>query len=156
MIGWRKTCAPISLACAVMACVTQGRAQADNWAGLERWIGQYPTGNAAGRAGLAGTEPVQSIIKAITTPTERARLASYGEASPVETIAGDIVANYCKPHDCGQKSAVLVIDPRQKLVWLGFYSVSGTAYVTNWVGNADPAMVPSAVQKSLAARHSPF
>jgi len=131
-------------------------AQDDAWTALAHWIGKYPTGNKSAPANLSDAEPVKSTLRVILSPAERATLAAYPESTPIEQVGSAFVAHYCKPHDCGNESADIIIDIKTRQMWVGFYKASGPNYRTTWTGNADPALLAPAVLKTLAARHNPF
>ncbi len=128
-----------------------------NWQALRSLVGSYPSlSPQPGKPPLMDTEPVRHALAALLTPAQRAKLKTYAVSPPVTAIGKDLIAQFCLPHDCGSKSAFMVIDPDAQNIWIAFYSSDGKIFQTNWTGTADPANVPAAVLAAMGRVHRPF
>ncbi|WP_234730865.1 hypothetical protein [Acidocella facilis] len=121
-----------------------------DWSGLAQFAGTYPA------AGLMKSGIMREELAVLLSPAQRAQLAAMAVSPPVSKIGGDLMAQFCVPHDCGSESAVLVIDPVAAKLWVGFYETDGKRVQMEWIGTDDPAALPPDIQASLAKIHSPF
>ncbi len=135
---------------AIVLLTGQACAEPTDWTNLKKFVGTYPT------IDLKKSPIVRHEINELLTPNQRARLAKMTVSPQVTIIAGDLLAQFCTPHDCGSQSAVLIIDPSLKKLWFGVYANNGKKVEMDWTGTNDPADIPVEMQRQFAKIHSPF
>ncbi len=127
------------------------------WDSLLAFVGTYPSASPqSGKLALMQTGLVRMALAKLLTPSELAILASYTVSPPVAPIGMDLLVQFCMPHDCGNKSAVIVIDPTAQIIWIAFYTTDERKFRTDWIGTADPANLPAPILAAISKIHSPF
>jgi hypothetical protein len=137
-------------AAAIIMLAGQASADPAGWAALNKFAGTYPAN------GLMKSALVREEISGLLTQNQIGLLQGMSVSPPVSMVGRDLLAQFCMPHDCGSRSAVLVIDPVGQKIWVGFYDDSGKKFQMDWLGTEDPANIPPDIQRQLAKIHDPF
>lgn len=126
------------------------------WGDLSDWAGRYPTDRVAKPPRqLLQVPPIRTELHKLLPAAEIARLRSYAVEDPIEVRDGFLIAMQCMPHDCGDNNAMIVIDTRQRRMWVGFFSRATTVVSTQWFGSTDYTALPAFILKGFAAQHEP-
>lgn len=119
------------------------------WHALSNFIGAYPPA-------LLKTNLLRRELAEILTPEQTQLLKTNTVSPPITEIAKDLIAEFCRPHDCASESAFMVIDPDTQNIWLAFYKTNGKIFRTTWTATTDPATIPPSVLAAMSKVHSPF
>jgi hypothetical protein len=126
------------------------------WGDLSNWVGKYPTDQDAKPVRhLLQMPAVRAELSRILGPADLKLIASYAVESPIEMIDGLLIDAQCMPHNCGDQSVMLVIDPKQPRIWVGFFSRAPSLVSTRWYGPTDHHELPPAVLRQFESRHGP-
>jgi ubiquinone biosynthesis protein COQ9 len=126
---------------------------ADDWQGLNSWLGKYPSEKQRGAA-LLDQASVKATLKAILPKAEQAILARLDVEAPVKDVAGYLLIEKCLPHNCPGEFAMIVIDVSKQKLWAGFFTREEKRVATRWYGNADDyATLPEAIKTRFLAKH---
>jgi hypothetical protein len=126
------------------------------WGDLTDWTGKYETDQDAKPVRhLLQLPAVHAELARLLSPQDLARIASYAVESPIEMVDGLLVDAQCMPHDCGDQSVMLAIDPKQPRIWVGFFSRAPTMVSTRWYGPTDHHELPPKVLQQFRSRHTP-
>ena len=84
-----------------------------------------------------------------------ASLGALEVETPITAQNGFLIIRQCRPHDCGEKNAMVVIDQGEDRMWVGFFSRSPTLVSTRWFGSTDHRTLPDTVLREFDAQHEP-
>lgn len=133
-----------------------GHAADAPWGGapLAEWAGRYPTEADGKVLRLKLEQPRVKAALDVSLPREERRLlASYSNERKIERKEHYLVLHFCKPHDCGDNYAEVVIDLEAERVWAGFFNRARPRVSTRWYGNAeDYSVLPAELREAFAPR----
>jgi hypothetical protein len=95
-------------------------------------------------------------MKGLISPNDtKMLLSTYDLSTPIERVSDRyIVFEKCKPHDCPDNSAMIVIDTQDAHVWIGFFSRKEKSVSTRWYGSADDyLMLPENILEKFRKMH---
>lgn len=127
----------------------------DGWGVAASWLGKPPSASIAkGAPSLLAQPPIKNALKTILPKAEAASLAKFSVEIPVRQIDEFLVVNKCRPHNCPADMATVVIDVKNKRLWVGFFSREEARVATRWYGMSDDySVLPESVKADFASRH---
>lgn len=131
--------------------------EAGDWQQLDGWLGKYPV-DAEGKRiiRLIDQAPLRQMLGTLLPSSDRRRLATVlMVTSPVERLDGMLLAHQCRPHDCPNEHAMLVIDTTKREVWVGFFMRRGKVVSTRWYGTSAVEQLPRSVLEKFRRGHYP-
>ena len=133
-----------------------GTTSAAPWGDLSSWVGAYPTDQSTSPPRrLLSMPAIQLQLRKVLQPADLSRLSSYRVEQPVQRVDGFLVVMQCMPHDCGDHSAMVVIDLDQARIWVAFFSRKPGAVSTQWFGSTEHPTLPESVRKLFESSHQP-
>ena len=134
---------------------TSTLAAPDDWAFSRHWIGKYPSATMDGFHGALLEQPtLKRALGQLVPKPELERLSALKVESLVHEMAGYVVVNLCRPHDCPDDLAMVVIDPLQRRLWAGFFTREGHRSSTRWyTSDDDYTKLPRPVLEEFRDRH---
>ncbi len=75
--------------------------------------------------------------------------------APIEQIGPFMVIKQCMPHDCGNRHATIVLDTRERRLWVGLFTRTPTVTSSRWFGTSDVHDLPPDVIQGFEAQHEP-
>ncbi len=126
------------------------------WGPLNDWVGKYPTDDTARPSRkLLQIPAIRNELRSLLAPADLTRLAGLAVEQPLEMIDGLLIAAQCMPHDCGNQNALIVMDPKQRRMWVGFFSRSSSVVSTRWFGSTNHLDLPAAILGKFNSQHQP-
>jgi hypothetical protein len=114
------------------------QAQTPPWGDLSSWVGQYPTTRTGGKVNrLLEQSAIRSELRKILSPADQRLLGAYEIETPIENRDGFIVIAKCRPRNCGDEQATVVLDSKVPRLWVRFFERRPGGVSTRWYGNAD-------------------
>lgn len=127
---------------------------ADDWDGLQAWVGHYPSDHVAGPLPLLAQPALKAALGKLLPKAERQTLARLDVETPVRQSGDTLIIHLCRPRNCPADLAMIVVQPAQKKVWTGFFTREAGRIATRWYGNQDDYMsLPEAIRQEFITRH---
>ena len=136
--------------------ITPGYAVDDGagWDTLASWAGKYPSAKERNKLPLLDQPPIKAGLRNILPKPELAALARFKVEAPVTKIEEFFIVDKCLPHNCPADMATVVIDIKNRRLWVGFFSREEKRVSTRWYGMSDDySVLPESIRKDFLARH---
>jgi hypothetical protein len=135
-----------------------GKLSADEetpWGDLSGWVGKYPTDRQpSGTRSLLGVPPLHAALQALLDRNDLERLVSgYRVESQIDRVDHYLLVQICKAHDCPDNNAMVVIDEKDKRLWIGFFSRAEQGISTRWYGTDDYVVLPKEILARFQQEH---
>ena len=125
-----------------------------NWDALTSWIGKAPSTKGGNKLSLLDQPTIKAALKDILPKSEFASLAKFKVEAPVTKVEEFLIVDKCLPHNCPADMATVVIDIKNKRLWVGFFSREEKRVTTRWYGMSDDySVLPESIKKDFLARH---
>lgn len=127
---------------------------ADDWNSLQAWADHYPSDHIAGPLPLLAQPALKAALTKLLPKAEQQTLARLDVETPVRQAGDLLIINQCRPRNCPADLAMIVAQPNQKKLWVGFFTRQAGRLSTRWYANQDDyTSLPEEIRKEFITRH---